>query len=357
MQRQRVLLVLGGVTVLFAALAAYAVMQQAREVAPKFTARPLFPGLAAQLNNLGEVGITTQAASFHVRLVDGKWVIVERGNFPADFATVRRTGIGIADLELLEPKTARPELHELLGLRAPAQGGNATRITLNDRAGKPLADVLVSGLAVGSEPDGRSRLYVRKTAENQAWLAHASLAVAGDIADWIEKKPLTIERARIAGATVTPATGPAYTISRASKEEADFRIENMPRGRELSFPGAANPVAAALTDFTFEDVQDPKNVDFARAATHVTRTFDGLTITTRIVMKDAAQWAQLTAQSTRPETQMEADDINARLGSWALKLPGYAADTLLAARDSLLKAPEAAAPAAPAATAPAPTTP
>jgi hypothetical protein len=356
MRHRRVLLVLGGVTVLFAALAGLAVMQRNAEEVPKFTARPLFPGLAARLNELGEVAITTQSAAFHVRLVNGKWGVVERGNFPADFAAVRRTSIGVADIELLEPKTARPELHELLGLRAPAQGGNAVRITLTDRAGKPMADVLV-GMTQGSEPDGRNRLYVRKAAENQSWLARASLSPAGNIADWIDKHPLSLERARISGATVTPPTGPAYTISRASKDEQDFRMENLPAGRELSFAGSVNPVAAGLVDFTFEDVQPAASVDFSRAATHVTRTFDGLTVTTRIARKDGADWAQLTAAGTRPETQTEAGEINARLSAWALKLPGFEADTLLAARDSLLKAPEGAARPAPAAQAPALTAP
>ena len=55
--RKRGLAILGGVAALFAVLAGLAVFQQSRSLAPQFEQKPFFPGLAAKLNDLGEVAV------------------------------------------------------------------------------------------------------------------------------------------------------------------------------------------------------------------------------------------------------------------------------------------------------------
>jgi len=95
--RKRGLAILGGVAALFAVLAGLAVFQQSRSLAPQFEQKPFFPGLAAKLNDLGEVAVVSKTGSFHLKLMDGKWVIPEKDSFPADAALVRATGQGLAD--------------------------------------------------------------------------------------------------------------------------------------------------------------------------------------------------------------------------------------------------------------------
>ena len=107
--RRRNLMILGGTTALFVVLAVVAVLQQASSLAPKFEPRPFFPDLAEHVNDLGEIAITTKTGAFHVKLTQGKWVIVEKDGFPADAAQVRSVGVGVAVLTTLEPKTNRAD--------------------------------------------------------------------------------------------------------------------------------------------------------------------------------------------------------------------------------------------------------
>jgi hypothetical protein len=322
---------------LFAALAVLAVLRTAQQSAPEQQAQALFPGVAERLNELGEIAITTRTGTFRARFTDKGWVIPERAAFPADVETVRATSRGVATLETIEARTARAEMHTLLGLMAPDRGGDSVRIVLNDRTGKPMADVLVSRMEQMPDPDARNRFYVRKSAENQSWLARSSLTLRPEIADWLKKDILNLARVRVASATVTPPNGPAYTVSRPTREHADFAIENMPRGRELSYPGAANTVATALVDFAFEDVKPVGEVDFTGAGTLITRTFDGLSLTVRTVERDGAHWARISAEATSADKQSEAAEVNARTGAFAFKLAEYEAGTLTTARDTLLK--------------------
>ena len=337
--RRRNLLLLGGVTVVFVALAVLAVMQQASSLAPKFEQRPFFPGLTDRINNVGEIAIQSKSGSFHVKLTQGKWVIVEKGGFPADAGQVRSAAIGVADLTTLEPKTNRADWLNYVGLGAPDKGGDGVDVTLTDTMGKPLADVLVGKSQGAADELGRTTLYVRRPNENQTWLARGNLAPKPNAADWLDKNVIAIARDRVKGATVTPPTGPAYTLSRDSKDQQDFKLLDLPPGRQLSFEGSPDGVGSALIGFDFDDVAKADTVDFSKAAQSVTHTFDGLDVTVKIADKGMEKWATITAESTNPMTQNEAMAINARLGGWAFKLQQSKADQFVATRETLLKPP------------------
>ena len=337
--RRRNLTILSGITALFVVLAVIAVLQQASSLAPKFAPRLFFPGLTERVNDVAEIAVISKSGTFHVRLNQGKWTVVEKAGFPADAAQVRSVAGGIADLTTLEPKTNRADWLNFVGLGAPDKGGDGIDVKLTDAMGKPLAEILV-GKSQGTADDlGRTQLYVRKPDENQTWLARGSLAPKPNAADWLDKNVIAIARDRVKGATVTPAAGPAYTLARDSKDQQDFKLLDMPAGRQLSFEGSPDGVGSALIGFDFEDVAKADSFDFSKAPQSVTHTFDGLDVTVRIAAKDKDRWATIAAAGTNPMTQNEAMAINARLSGWAFKLQPEKADQFLATRETLLKPP------------------
>ena len=335
-RRRRNLTILAGVTALFVVLAVVAVFQRAGELAPKFEARAFFPGLPTTVNNLGELAVVTKTGAVHVKLTDGKWTIQERDNFPADQSQLRALAVGIADLQVLEPKTSRPDWMRYLGLMPPPDG-DAAHVTLTDTSGKVLADLLVGQTEGTPDELGRSTLYVRRPEENQAWLARGYLTVKSDIADWLDKGVVNIARDRVKGAVVTPATGPSYTLSRDSKDDLDFKLLEIPQGRELSFAGSPDGVAGAIVGFLFDDIAKADQFDFNRVPQQVSNTFDGLSITVKVATKDGASWATVSAMGTTPMTEQEAMTINARVNGWAFKLPASKVQQFVASRETLLK--------------------
>ena len=337
-KRRRNLTILGGITAFAVLLAIVAVFQRSSELAQKFEPRPFFPGLTTTVNNLGELAIVSKTGTVHVKLVNDKWTVVERNNFPADFMQLRAAGSGLADLQILEPKTARADWLEYLGLSAPPMG-DAVQMTMTDKDGKVLADILIGHAQGAPDALGRNTLYVRKPNENQTWLARGYLTTKADVSDWLEKGVIVIARDRIKGATVTPVTGPAYTMVRDSKEQPDFKVLDLPKGRELAFDGSPDGVAGAISGFTFDDVAKADGFDFSKVAQHVTNTFDGLNITVKIAVKDSASWASVSAAGTNDMTKMEADKINANVNGWAFKLSPMLAQQFTSPRETLLKPP------------------
>ena len=337
--KKRNLAILGGATLLFVLLAVFAVWQQSASLAPKFEQRPFFPGLTDQLNNLGEVDVTSKAGTTHIKLQQGKWVVVERNNYPADLGQLRLVAVGTGDLTMLEPKTGRADWLNYLGLGDPAKGGDAVDVKLSDAMGKVMAEVLV-GKSQGAPDDlGRTQLYVRKPNENTSWLARGNLAPKPNAADWLDKNVITIARDRLKGATITPPTGPAYTLTRDTKDQQDFKLLEMPAGRSLSFEGSPDGVASAVLGFMFDDVGKADQFDFSKAPQSVTHTFDGLDVTVKIATKGQENWATISAAATNPMVQAEADALNAKVGGWAYKLPEMKMEQIVATRETLLKPP------------------
>jgi Domain of unknown function (DUF4340) len=336
-KRKRNLGILGAVTVLFVVLAILAVIQRGRELAPKFEPRPFFPGLAAEVNNLGDIQITGKNGTFHVHLTNRRWVIPEKNGFPADAAQIRQVAGGLAALETLEPKTARADWLRYIGLDKPGPKSGAVEVKLSDMAGNPMADILVGQMQGTPDDLGREMIYVRRPDESQSWLARGYLAPKPDAADWLDRGILQIGRERIKGATMTPLTGPAYTLSRDSKDDVDFKLLDMPKGRELSFAGAPDGVAGAVAGFTFDDVDKADGHNFSKAAQSVTHTFDGLDITVRVADEGKAHWAIVSASASEPKAQAEADKINAAVKGWAFKLSDDKNRQFTATRDALLK--------------------
>ena len=93
--RKRKFVLLGGVAAGFVLLAVAAVFQQSLLLAPKFQPKPMFPDLAKSAGSLNEIIVTAKDGAFHIKMTDGKWVIQERGNFPAELALVRAATDGL----------------------------------------------------------------------------------------------------------------------------------------------------------------------------------------------------------------------------------------------------------------------
>lgn len=335
-RRQRNLAILSGVTLLMVLLAIVAVYQRSASLAPQFEPRALFPGIAGQLSGLSEIEVMTKTGgTLHIRPMDGRWVVVERDNYPADPLQVRAAGEGLRDLQIIEAKTSRADWLNYLGLGAPP-AGDATQIKLT-AGGAVLADVLIGQTQGAPDALGRTVMYVRKPDENQSWLARGYLVPKAGIADWLDKTALVIARDRVKGAVVDPAEGPTYTLSRDSKDAQDFKMLDLPRGRELSFEGSPDGVAGSIVGFVYQDVAKADTINFMNAPKTVFNTFDGLNITVTVATRGMERWATISAEATNPMVQGEADTINARNRGWAYKIDDFKANQIVATRETLLR--------------------
>ena len=342
--RRRNLAILAATTIIAVLFALGAIWQQARVGRPPAAPEQFFPGLAKHVRDAAKIHVVSKAGgSFDIVFTPEKgWVVPERADFPASFDLVRRTLVGLAALQTIEPKTARADWLHYIGLDAPP-AGDGIEITVRDDKSQILASLIMGKSEDIGDATGATGLFVRRPDEFQSWLTRSVLDPRATLSDWLEKSVMDVDRARIQEVDVEPAGDASFTVRRERPSEPDFKLSPPPTGKTPSDPTAPDGVASAITGFGFDDVRPSRELDFTdQTATVVTKTFDGLNVAVHVRKQGADYWAVVSASTqnpTKPEVASEAATINARASGWAYKLPAYKGQLFMTTLDSLLKTP------------------
>jgi len=314
---------------------------------------PVLPGLESALNSISEVRLI-KAGGVQTSLKKGAtaWTVAER-DYPADSGKVRKLLLDLASLNVVEDKTRTPELYPQLGVEdVSSTKATGTRV-------EAVTPARTYALIVGKASSGKSG-FVRVASSPQSLLAAPLVTLETDPARWLDHTLLDIPQERVKEITVKPAEGPAYTATRATKDQQDFTVSGLPKGRELSSPTAADPIAGSLAGLTLDDVQragasasgsstaatktvgSPASSASAApsAPAHVTfRTFDGLEVELTGHKDGTRNFIAVVARSSDKQTQGEADTIDARVRGWEFEVPSYKYDGMFRPLDELLKKP------------------
>lgn len=296
---------------------------------------PVVKGLQAQMNDVTEVRISRgDGTRVTLRKRPNDWAVVER-EFTADSGKVRKLLIDLAALAVVETKTSDPAKYAQLGVEdvtTPTAGG--TRIEL-------VTPEKVHGVIVG-KTSGMKSGYVRATDATQSVLATPPISADADPKRWLDSTIVDIPESRIREIEVIPGSGPAYRITRENKEQVDFTVPNLPKGRELTGPGAANATASDLTMLTLTDVRRaPEPPDTSQPPQRaIFRTFDGLELLIEGRADGDRRYISLTPKSSAKETTDEAQKLDARVKGWQFEIANYKYDAFFRPLDDLLKKPE-----------------
>lgn len=348
----RNLALLAGATLIAIVAATAAVLIQAEGVRAKFTPTAMYPGLETQLDQVAKIeytlarGMRAPDKITLVRGADGRWTVAERKNYPANQDLVRKALVGVSELSLYEPRTARPDWHRNLGLLAPEDLGSATRVQFFGKDGKAMAALLAGKVPdQTSDARGQGMIYVRRDGENQTWLARGRLPLFQTAQDWLDTTFLGLKSGDIRRVTLWAGTDHPVVMSRASKDDTDFALENVPKGRVTRGAPVVNGVANTAADLTFDDAVPVASFDFPATSPQVViETFDGVRITMVITGGGGALWAKIAAAADpallapgvdEKAAETRAKEIDARVSPWAYKLPQAAGGQFTQSMDLL----------------------
>jgi hypothetical protein len=356
-RRVRALTWLAGATVVAILCAFIAQWQRSTSGEAEFAPVRMFPGLEEKADAVASVEIEAPNAAFNVvKRSDGKWIVPDKGNYRADFNQVRRTVLGLASLELIEPRTARADWAGKLGLAAPnaKKEGQGTVIRLKDAKGEIMASVVVGNAVEGASTNSRQAIYVRKLTENQTYVARGSLEAVSDPAAWLDRSFIDFPRDRIRTVSMKPPMGPSYTVTRAAPEVENFSVvERLPSGRTLRSEAEPNGLGNALIGMSFTDVVPQGQVDFSRAARASFQTFDGMALNVLIAQKDEDFWVAFDAieipaaevakpgkdSKLKPNIAREVEELNAMGKGLAYKVPRFKGTLLTTPLEAMLNVP------------------
>jgi hypothetical protein len=290
----------------------------------------VLPGLEHSVNAVSEVDLHRgDGTRVTLKREAGGWLVGERA-WPAESSKVRKLLLDLGALNVVEEKTRLPANYAQLGV---------DDVTTPKATGTEI-DVVTPGrtfaLIAGHTSSGKSG-YVRVQGTAPSLLAAPLLTPDADPKTWLERSLVDLPVARVREVEAKPAEGPGYAATRAKKEDADFTVAPVPKGRQLTGPGAADSMAAALAGLTLEDVQKGTAPADAKVSHAVYRTFDGLELEVTGRKDGARTLIALGARSLGADTAAEAQRLNARLSGWEFEVPEYKYSAIFRSLEELLK--------------------
>ena len=329
---------LGALLVLAAALAVLAVVAVGRgdrDVSSAPRGERALPGLADKLATLDFLRLRRGNVTVNLKRRDGNWTVVEKGGYPADQARVRKLLLQLAELELVEPKTDRPELLARLDLDDPANG-KSTLVVAGDRNGALVGQLVIGRRRPSDIEGGEEGVYVRKPDSEQAWLARGSFALGGDALSWLDRRIIDIPPARVASVVLTAPDGNSVVVARGSADQP-FAIDGLAPDAKPKPDEALAAPAGALEALDLDDVKPASEAPIPEdgPTTAAFTTFDGLVVGLRLSPPDKGDWLAIdvTGDGTG---EAQAKALSARLAPWRFAIPAERAKLLRTTLSDLL---------------------
>lgn len=301
--QNRNLLILGGAAVLMLGGGLMLTRQQAPLADVRAADQPLLPALSTQLAKLDAFSITEGGGKLAIELKrDGeRWVAASKDNYPADVGALRTYLAKLGEARLREQKTANPERHATLGVQdIDKTDASGLLVTLGgiDPPVKLITGTLSTAGAAGT--------FVRFAGDNQSWLASGTLRPETALTNWIAAEIVNLPANRLKSATITAPDGAVLTVAKNDPADANWAIQDLPKGKEPSSEFAGNALTSTPDNLRLDDVMKAEGVTpegevwRARYA-----TFDGVVVELELWKREG-----------RDHVRVEASFDDARHAAW-----------------------------------------
>jgi hypothetical protein len=286
--KQKQILGLGAAAVVLMGLAVY--LSESRKPAEEAPAAgALAPGLEAGLNEVNQV-VVQAAGGETITLKRGEagWGVEEKQGYAADVGKLRELLLNLAQAQRIEPKTAVESSYPVLGVQDVEAEGASNVLLRVAGAGPELAVIL------GQNNSRGAGTFVRLQDEAQSWLVDRNLAAEKTASGWLQRDLMDIAANRITGVEVQPPEGGPVQIEANSGGEGDFRIANLPNGREPASAFVGDATAGFLSGLRIDDVRRAEGYTpaaDAQATTASFRTREGLLVAVKAHTQGGETWA------------------------------------------------------------------
>jgi hypothetical protein len=156
---------------------------------------------------------------------------------------------------------------------------------------------------------------VRRVGDAQSWLVSGSLTLPRTAADWLKKDIVDVPAKDVTDVTITRADGRGVHLHKDTAGDANFKLVDIPKGREAGSPYAVNAPASALADLNLEDVSQASDAAPGNDALKVRYlTFDGIVIDVTAWKKDDKNYADFNASldAAQADQGIAADQAKAK---------------------------------------------
>jgi hypothetical protein len=261
---------------------------------------------------------------------NGRWVVEEKDDYPADQSKVAQAVRGLADLRYVEPKTRKPDLYPRLQVEDPAsKDAKSTLVTASDAKGTLLGEIIAGKRQVDLLGGGTDGIYVRKPGGAQSWLARGTLELPDDATDWLDRGILDVPHEKVKEMVIIQPDGSRLDIFH-DKPEAPLALKGAPANAKLKSDTVLVEPTTALASLTLNDVRPANALPFPEAGVSRAEitTFDDVVFKLALIDKDGKSWAHIEVTGGSGKAAKDAEALDAKLKPWVFAIPDYKANAL-----------------------------
>jgi len=364
--RNRTLITLLAAVLVVAGTAWYVTGERNRASEADFATRPLLPGIAARVNDVTAMSVETAKGSFRIERAGEYWIMPEKSGYRVKADIVRKNILGIAGLEIIDVRTARPDFYDRIHVSEPAKyvaPDEASKsepgpmlVKLLDVKNEVVAAVIVGKSKLREQGGKPAEMHVRLPGDAQAWLARGRVDLPAAAVGWLDKDMLRIERVRVGAASVRHPDGSSLQLVRTDgandTAKDDFRPAAIPVGKKIASQYDVNALPGALAFPNFDDVARAAAHDFSKATVSVIETRDGIRVTVRTIpAADKKVWATFHVEFdaalvkagggegllSDEAARKQAEEAASRLNGWSYLMPEHTGRDLTRRLSDLLE--------------------
>jgi len=219
-------------------------------------------------------------------------------------------------------------------------------------------DTGLPAVIIGNGAQGRDGQYVRLQNSAKSVLIDTRIDVPKVRTDWLDRNIVDIAEAEVVEYEILHADGASVKAKKASADDANFELQNVPPGREIQSAWSVDAPANSLADLDLEAVTPATQLDWAGATRFRVVTADGLLLEAEVQAvkggdgEDAPQehWLRLNAgvytsavgtlddgAAESSSALARAQEIDGRVGGWAYRIPAYRSDSMTRRVEDMLK--------------------
>jgi hypothetical protein len=290
----------------------------------------VMPDVRQKLGDVTRVTLIRGTTKTTLLRQNGRWVVEEKDDYPADQPKVAQAVRGLADLRYVEAKTREPDLYARLAVEDPGKkGAKSTLVTVSDAKGTLLGELIAGKRQVDLLGGGTDGIYVRKPGDAQSWLARGTLELADDSTDWLDRGILDVPREKVKEMVITQPDGGRLDIAH-DKPAAPLALKDAPAGAKLKSDTVLVEPTTALASLTLNDVRPAAALPSPEAGVSHAEitTFDDVVFKIALFDKDGKSWARIEVSGGSGKAAKDAEALDAKLKPWVFAIPDYKANAL-----------------------------
>ena len=214
---------------------------------------------------LAQVIIRQETNTLTLTKAEGIWAVAERGNYPASYSEISRTVLKLRDLKAVQTEqVGESQLARLELLEPGSETGAGTLIEFRDKAGQPLASLLLGKQQMGQGGSPQPGGGADREMPVGRWVMNPNdktrVAVVSDLLSnvepvpgaWLDKDFFKVQKIKSIEVTYPDAATNSFKLSRETESGA-WTLDGLEAGKEVDTTKTSG-FNYALSNPSFDDV-------------------------------------------------------------------------------------------------------